>query len=211
MAAITTGNEPQIGGLPPSNAPMISSIHTRAIADARGAHLAGNFEALVEVMNEGQRRRLRQAMLRQALWHAEKVLSPSAVHGLRSSVEVVRRWLIVPGPDDDPPLFNPFAEPWLSMHLPPELVQSFASDHLPPEAPLLVIYEATWCMIASRVSRAAEAAIRIAGEAAALKHRRSEEWYAAKSAKRRAKSAARQWQVDAAWAILAGRTLPSLD
>jgi hypothetical protein len=66
-------------------------------------------------------------------------------------------------------------------------------------------------MIASRVSRAAEAALRIAGEAAALKRRCAGEWYAATSARRRAKSAARQWQVEAAWAILAGRALPILD
>src|SRR5688572_259845 len=71
---MTTGDEPM---LPNSsdNSPMISSVLTRVIADARGAYLAGNLKALWDHMNPGQQLRFRQELTRQALYFVDQLIT----------------------------------------------------------------------------------------------------------------------------------------
>jgi hypothetical protein len=59
-------NSPRLGGQSDDLSPMISSMGTKIIADARGAYLAGNLDALIEAMREDQRLDFKMAMLRQA-------------------------------------------------------------------------------------------------------------------------------------------------
>jgi hypothetical protein len=44
---VTTGNEPMLPR-DHDDSPMISSVQTRAIADARGAYLVGNLDAVID-------------------------------------------------------------------------------------------------------------------------------------------------------------------
>lgn len=61
---MTAGDEPQLGGQDHDNAPMISGRGTKIIADARGAYLAGNLQALFEAMNTDQQQRYCHAIIR---------------------------------------------------------------------------------------------------------------------------------------------------
>jgi hypothetical protein len=71
---MTHDDSPSLGGhSPDDNAPMISSVLTHAIADARGAYLAGNLDALIGHMSTEQRIRFRQLLLEMALYFLEGV------------------------------------------------------------------------------------------------------------------------------------------
>jgi hypothetical protein len=54
MTTDRSGDEPALGGRSDDLTPMISSVQTRAIADARGAYIVGNLRALVERMTAQQ-------------------------------------------------------------------------------------------------------------------------------------------------------------
>jgi hypothetical protein len=64
---MTSGDEPQLGGQDHDNAPMISGRGTKIIVSARGAYVARNLPALIELMDAEQRLRFIQAAIRQAL------------------------------------------------------------------------------------------------------------------------------------------------
>jgi hypothetical protein len=55
---------PGLGGQGDDLAPMISSVQTRVIADARGAYLTGNFKALIKQMDDQQRITFRKGVIR---------------------------------------------------------------------------------------------------------------------------------------------------
>src|SRR5688500_8594422 len=91
---MASSDEPQIGGQATDNSPMISSVVTKVIADARGAYLAGNLGALWDRMNEDQRRVFQRGLVRQALWYAERLLPPDTEHQVqRACLDAVQRWL----------------------------------------------------------------------------------------------------------------------
>jgi hypothetical protein len=46
--------------------PMISSVQTRAIADARGAYVVGNLKGLITAMSKVQQLRFKEALIQQA-------------------------------------------------------------------------------------------------------------------------------------------------
>jgi hypothetical protein len=86
---------PSLGGQSDDLSPMISSVQTRVIADARGAYLAGNFKALIEMLSDEQQQQFRKVIYRQA--------AGCVVEGLRQLPEAKR---------SDPTVgdFLPFAE-----------------------------------------------------------------------------------------------------
>src|SRR5574341_1089452 len=99
-----SGDEPCLGGLSADLSPMISSVHTRALADLRGAYLAGNLDALLEAMTEPQQRRFQQAVIGQALARASGVLLSEGEGVEREAPGLVARWLADPegaGVQDD--------------------------------------------------------------------------------------------------------------
>lgn len=53
---MTSGDEPMLSQSADDNAPMISRRGTKIIADARGAYLAGNFDALIKMLDEAETR-----------------------------------------------------------------------------------------------------------------------------------------------------------
>lgn len=90
---MTSGDEPMLSGLS-DDAPMISSIQTRAIADARGAYIVGNLAALYAQMTEQQQVRFRQCVVRVLVSCAERNLEGALadVEIERRSLELIRQW-----------------------------------------------------------------------------------------------------------------------
>jgi hypothetical protein len=68
---MTTDDSPALGGQNTDNAPMISSVQTRVIADARGAYITGNLDALVQHMSVDQRHQFRRALVEMAVFYLE--------------------------------------------------------------------------------------------------------------------------------------------
>jgi hypothetical protein len=68
---MTTDDSPAIGGQSTDDSPMISSVQTRAIADARGAYLARNLDALIGLMSAEQQHSFRRALAEMALYYLE--------------------------------------------------------------------------------------------------------------------------------------------
>jgi hypothetical protein len=64
---MTSGDEPQIGGQPSDDAPMISRRNGRNVALARAAYLAGDLRDLLDVPNDHQMFVFKQANLREVL------------------------------------------------------------------------------------------------------------------------------------------------
>jgi hypothetical protein len=96
-----TDNSPQLGGQSDDLSPMISSVQTRVIADARGAYLAGNLRTLVDSMTEQQAQTFKHALI-QFAWDSiaatldqvrdEDRFTPN----LYDEVYLVRDWLVQP-------------------------------------------------------------------------------------------------------------------
>jgi hypothetical protein len=92
---------PALGGQSDDNAPMISSVQTRVIADVRGAYLAGNLDALIERMSDQQRNTFKHAVLQWA-WEISvqaeadelRLRSPE----MHEAARCVERWLTQPIP-----------------------------------------------------------------------------------------------------------------
>src|SRR5687768_15441507 len=90
---MTTDNSPQLGGQSDDLSPMISSVQTRVIADARGAYLAGNFKALIEMLGEEQRRVFRSAITGQAVWYVDRLVQSDYTVD-QPIITDIRRWLV---------------------------------------------------------------------------------------------------------------------
>jgi hypothetical protein len=91
---MTTDDSPALGGQAPDDAPMISSVQTRVIADARGAYLAGNLDALIGHMGTEQQRQFRRALVEMALYYLEPLSPEQWDSPYRTpSVEVARAFL----------------------------------------------------------------------------------------------------------------------
>jgi hypothetical protein len=97
---------PSLGGQSEDNAPMISSVQTRIIADARGAYLVGNLDALIDLLNHEQQMHFRRLIVHHAI-EVIDVLTASADFGSdrwanvfafqRSILDQTRHWLNNPG------------------------------------------------------------------------------------------------------------------
>src|SRR5688572_29488015 len=99
---MTTGDEPMLPQPGDDNAPMISGRGTKVIADARGAYLAGNLEALIDAMTEDQQQRFRLAIwseafnILRALLRIRKLDDPS----MHPSLAVLERFTRNPADPD---------------------------------------------------------------------------------------------------------------
>lgn len=121
---MTTGDEPQLGGQALDNAhgdnsPMISGRGTRIIVSARGAYVAGNLRALIEMMNDEQRWLFRLALLRQLLaagrenltlvrsWRSNPAYRLEACAILERACGIANEWLLHPSLANSQPLYEP--------------------------------------------------------------------------------------------------------
>lgn len=78
--------------------PILKGVNSRVIVDRRGAYLAGNINALLNAMNEGQQLRIKQWSVRIALRKADAVLpifeyaAPDDQRP-RLAIDAARHWL----------------------------------------------------------------------------------------------------------------------
>jgi len=196
---MTTGDEPQLGGQTFDNAPMISGRGTRIIVSARGAYVAGNIDALIDLMNEEQRKRFRRAVIEQALAYGNMIATHEV---MRSVLRETRQWLI----DSDPArIFN--------LEL---LLQQYdeQGDHTDDEFLTSRVAERIFqCAIQTDLAQAVRCSMEAARYHEDVLLIRTGEWsprgiYPSVG---RAMWLARRWQIEAAWSLLQGRGIPPLD
>jgi hypothetical protein len=91
-------DSPALGGRSDDNAPMISSVQTRVIADARGAYLAGNLDALITRMSDEQTNSFKHAIVQ---WAWAQTIGTRAESGeirlsspeMHEAGRCIERWL----------------------------------------------------------------------------------------------------------------------
>jgi hypothetical protein len=181
---MSTGDEPALGGQSDDNVPMISSVQTRAIADARGAYTVGNLHALFNQMSGEQRDIFEHAVIRHA-WELRaradggeiRIRNPEA----RDMASYVERWL------DQPSVVRSqdVIERAIS-----ELDRFSEWDGIIFDFVQAIIGE-TW-----HASRFAVALACVIHNFGSLAHRSQVE------------KIVTQWHLDIAWALIQGRNLP---
>jgi hypothetical protein len=200
---VTSGDEPRLGGTGEDDAPMISSVQTRVIADARGAYLAGNFRALIKLLNDDQRRAFGAALVTQALWHVDRLVE-SGYASDRHAIAEIRSWLA----DLEPVSAERYAN----------LAQFFVLDgtetHLISQLAMYAQRFISYYVVLHDEVIGARFAGTIAAAVSDLEHFHTVgSWDRADThrASRRAVSAARRWQAEAIRALLQNRELPALE
>jgi hypothetical protein len=197
---MTSGYGPPPGGLPADHAPgdlspMISSVHTRALADLRGAYLAGNPDALLDAMNDPQQRLYQRAVIGQALAPARGVLLAEGEGVEREVPGLVARWL------DDPEGAATQDDLAYASGL---LLDQTMNPALPVRCQRVLAYFLAHAVFLTP-AMAGVAALHIIDNVKRL-------WgVPAGQTVAQTGEAARRWQVEAAWAILQGREPPPLE
>jgi hypothetical protein len=190
-----SGDEPRLGGHPADNAPMISSVQTRVLAALRGAYLAGNLDALLDAMTEPQQRRYHQAVIEQALAPAQGVLLSEGEGIEREVPGLVARWLGDPegaGAQDDLAYASGL------------LLDQTMNPALPMRYQRVLAYFMAHAVFLTP-AMSGIAARHIIGNVKRL-------WgVPAGQTTTQTDEAASRWQIEAAWAILQGRSLPPLE
>jgi hypothetical protein len=199
----TTDNSPSLGGLADDLSPMISSVQTRVIADARGAYLAGNFKALIEMLNVEQRGAFRAALTGQAVWYMDRLVQ--AGYGEQQPlIADMRRWLTE---------LNAASAAQYAMltHI---IVNTDTEHHLLRQlASHVERFLSCLVLLGDEVLTARFGGNIAAGVSDLAFFYRVGIWNRAQTHETalQAVSATRRWQADALWALLRGRSLPALD
>jgi hypothetical protein len=190
---MTTDDSPALGGQASDDAPMISSVQTRVIADARGAYLAGNLDALIGHLNAAQRVAFRQAVVRQSVHLLEPhVPEVPTEHGQVAGIQFAHEWLANPdGADVQRAMAYAAGE-----HIDGG-VRYFDYDD--------IFLQPIWIIGATDLALAAREGVRVAMVTASWQPRGEDAPNPVEQAE-----AARRWQVEAAWAILRGQDVPAL-
>lgn len=196
-----SGDEPQLGGRsadPGDLSPMISSVQTRAIAQARGAYEASNLDALVRLLDAGQALRFRRVVVQQAIHHAAPILAASGEGPERDALAMVSRWLDNPTPGREIRINA------LAMELNAVIRRVLPIGGIRAER--LIAYFLARSASPDR-HLAANGAWRVVQLAAESRRERAGGPFTSPND---AVNAAFRWQVEAAWAILRGRAVPPL-
>lgn len=202
-----------MGGQPPldtAHAPMISSVQTRALADARGAYLAGNLDALLARMGEAQQQRFHQAVVRQALACVERYADRlPREQPIAHCLAAIRRWLAEPSPQHADLVRTSYDAVHRLFHRDPMRHVDWREwKRRALDVPINALVYLSFAVISRRdaphsalivARRVAEADIPSGDEA---------DRQAARSVAQRE---ARRWQIEAAWAILQHRDPPAPD
>jgi hypothetical protein len=193
---MTTGSEPMLPR-PSDNAPMISSVQTRAIADARGAYLAGNLRALADKMDADQQMRFRQALMRQGIAIAESLFRYEAGMPEVPALEVLRDWAEHGTPFEPPDTFDLlgtdpdaiYAAPHTYLSLQAQITLMLPRVVTEPD----LVEAAAWALAAIDLRRMSMYRTRGPRDDAMIERL----------------TVAKQWQIDAAWAIVQRRDVPA--
>jgi hypothetical protein len=191
---MTTGDEPMLPQ-PSDDSPMISSVLTRVIADARGAYLAGNLKVLWDHMMPEQQLRFRQELMRQVLYYADQLIDARTEHQLVwACIEAARAWL---GDPSDPH--------YRAVEIAYDAVQVFYRRHRMPPVERWALSVASVVMGQPRhwIKNIYEVSTSVELLYADGDYLRADFDLAL--------SAARRWQVETAWSILTKRPIPAFD
>ena len=187
---------------PADNAPMISGRGTKIIADARGAYLAGNLNALLRKMNPDQELHFRLAVTHQYLlaWH--RILR--SIYGDSESIvhimSLIDQWAAQPTKEKTT-----------------DLVEDLYRVTRPPlwNQPRLRETYRLWLGLGG--SMLAGSSLLAASQRSALEYAYlvTDDFELNESDRRKAMKEARskmlRWQLEAAWAILLGKELPAME
>lgn len=193
----TTGLEPSLPRPADDNAPMISGRGTRIIAGARGAYLAGSLRTLIDALDEDREAHLRMAFLRLGIHLAESWLRYEDGMPELRALNAIRRWADHPDSDTPPDAYailtNPLPDEWAAVQPGQISAQGVTLLHLEavitsPRLSLVHTYPL--------------AALNLRLAQARRSHTESE------TPIEKARSRAKQWQLDAAWALLHGKEPP---
>lgn len=188
---MTSRREPQIGGQGPADPPMISGTPTRAIADARGAYLAGNLRALIGAMSREQQQRFRQGLVRLALATGGEVLRVEGRGIEEDALQAVSGWLVNPDPQSDSEVRS-VAEEFYTL---------FDRGGVRHQGMLAYYVTLTASQDAEISAIAALQVVGMAKQLWGIPGNRSVE---------QVRGSAQQWELDAAWAILQGKPPPPI-
>jgi hypothetical protein len=193
---MTTGDEPMLPQPSDDNAPMISGRGTKVIADARGAYLAGNLQALIERMDEEQQLRFRKAIAQQTIYYLRQEIHDENSVEFRF-LQCVENWIQHGGNDtaDEPLQF--MIDAGVVLVEPDEPMDYFEGLTVEARLALNVVY-----VMIEPIEYITDYPLYLAVprlEIHPINQHNSREWIL------------RRWQVESAWAIFTGRTLPSLD
>jgi hypothetical protein len=200
MTADRSGDEPGLGGQSDDLSPMISSVQTRAIADARGAYIAGNLDALIDAMSDQQKIDFKIGVITRAYPFMQTLLEASPIVTevpiLYDLAAQIQRWL----PNLREANFTVLREglSTLSYNLGEDEVEEeddpgFAWQDFKLGALIEMVASLHEELSAARIGRAATLLYPFAGSTASFALDIVE----------------RQWQVDLAWALLAGVQRPT--
>jgi hypothetical protein len=198
MTAERSRNEPMLPR-DQDDAPMISSVQTRIIADARGAYLAGNLRALTAKMDADQQMRFRQALMRQGIAIAESLFRYEDGMPEVPALEALRQWAEHGTPYEPPDTYDILASD-------PEAIYAAPHTYLSLQAQVTlmlprVIVEpdlveaAAWALSAIDLRRMSMHRTQGPREDALIERL----------------TLAKQWQIDAAWAIVQRRDPPDAE
>jgi hypothetical protein len=194
---MTSDNAPALGGQSNDGSsgdasPMISSVQTRVIADARGAYLARNLDALIKHLSPTQQITFKQAVVRQCVHLLEQRLPADEPNdqGQYEGVRFGRQWLANPDSVD--------IQAGMTMAV-AEAIDGGVRYHDYHEIFLQPIY----VICSTDLLYAAREAVRTASVTAFWEPRGADVYQSAEAAYR--------WQIEAAWAILRNQPVPPLD
>lgn len=214
-----SGDEPQLGGVAGDNAPMISGVGARVFATLRGAYLAGNLSALIGAMSEEQGLRFKQAVVRQALRYVEPVLRVEAgphLHAERKAIQAAYEWLETPTLDNASAAYQTLSESGVMRRR----LHTQRGDDYRRSKGYGRYGRIEWMVMALAACVLNEVAVAPSFVVVdivdrclyfELRPEDEEPWDHFVEAAEEAKRAARQWQIEAAWAILHGKEPPPLD
>jgi hypothetical protein len=215
---MTTGDEPMLPQPSDDNAPMISGRGTKVIADARGAYLAGNLWALLKRLNEAQQIKFRRAIVNQTIWYTQDIMRRNSVElstAYYRVFEEISHWVNTPRIEIAVQIFEALLNGGLIPTDTPEDTSALALFKVYDElaAILLTVY---YCIREPKLQIAA-----IDAESVVIRAFGYWDWtiepdgshldvFDADVNEQEARRISRQWQVEAAWAILQGHDLPPL-
>jgi hypothetical protein len=186
---MTSDDSPALGGQPDNNAPddnspMISGTPTHAIVSARGAYIAANLYALVDLMSADQQQRFRQTLVREVMCCAHPSAFPTGniIDRFKESVE---NWLRNPTSQSAEEPLSILRDSGIS-----EDIDDIYADY--PEF-LLPAFIAQCISHPDAGAAASKVARRLEGRMSSPQPRTV------------------RWQVEAAWAILQGKEPPSIE
>jgi hypothetical protein len=193
---MTTGDEPMLPR-DHDDAPMISSAQTRAIADVRGAYLVGNLRTMVEKMDADQQMRFRQALMRQGIAIAESLFRYEAGMPEVPALEALRQWAEHGTPFEPPDTYDIlgtdpdaiYAAPHTYLSLQAQITLMMPRVVSEPD----LVEAAAWALAAIDLRRMSMYRTRGPCYDAMIERL----------------TVAKQWQIDAAWAIVQRRDPPA--